>query len=79
MSAFVLKNICKCSDKNVIKFEMKKPKLIRITTVPMSLEKLLEGQLEYMQKHFDVTAISADKEKLEELGKKIITRHIISK
>lgn len=70
MSAFVLKNICKCSDKNVIKFEMKKPKLIRITTVPMSLEKLLEGQLEYMQKHFDVTAISADKEKLEELGKK---------
>ena len=48
---------------------MSKPKLIRITTVPISLEKLLEGQLEFMQEHFDVTAISADKEKLEALGK----------
>lgn len=48
---------------------MPKPKLIRITTVPISLEKLLEGQLEFMQNHFEVTAISADKEKLEALGK----------
>ena len=48
---------------------MPKPKLIRITTVPMSLEKLLEGQLEYMQQFFEVTAISADPEKLEELGR----------
>lgn len=48
---------------------MRKPKLIRITTVPMSLEKLLVGQLEFMQKHFEVTAISADKAKLEALGK----------
>lgn len=48
---------------------MPKPKLIRITTVPISLEKLLEGQLEFMQDYFEVTAISADKEKLEALGK----------
>ncbi|MCG2431686.1 glycosyltransferase family 4 protein [Aequorivita xiaoshiensis] len=46
------------------------PKLIRITTVPISLEKLLEGQLEFMQDYFEVTAISADKEKLYALGEK---------
>lgn len=46
---------------------MSKPRLIRITTVPISLEKLLEGQLEYMQKHFKVTAISAEQEKLQAL------------
>ena len=47
---------------------MNRPKLIRITTVPMSLEKLLIGQLEFMQSYFEVTAISAEKEKLEFLG-----------
>jgi glycosyltransferase involved in cell wall biosynthesis len=36
-------------------------KLIRITTVPMSLKYLLGGQLSYMKAHgFDVLAISAD-------------------
>ncbi|WP_313114986.1 glycosyltransferase family 4 protein [Aequorivita sediminis] len=49
---------------------MLKPKLIRIATVPISLEKLLEGQLEFMQDYFEVTAISADKEKLYALGEK---------
>lgn len=49
---------------------MSNPKLIRITTVPLSLEKLLEGQLEYMQSYFSVIAISADKEKLKALGAK---------
>ena len=48
---------------------MLKPKLIRITTVPISLEKLLGGQLTYMQNYYEVTAISAEKEKLEALGK----------
>jgi glycosyltransferase involved in cell wall biosynthesis len=48
---------------------MSKPKLFRITTIPTSLEKLLVGQLEFMQSHFDITAISADKYKLNELGK----------
>ncbi|GHC58490.1 glycosyltransferase family 4 protein [Ulvibacter litoralis] len=46
-----------------------KPKLIRITTVPISLEKLLEGQLTFMQQFYEVTAISAEKEKLQEFGK----------
>jgi glycosyltransferase involved in cell wall biosynthesis len=47
---------------------MPKPKLIRITTVPISLEKLLEGQLSYMQQFYDVTAISAEKKRLEKYG-----------
>ena len=47
-----------------------KKKLIRITTVPISLDKLLEGQLAYMNKHYDVTAISSDIEYLEKVGKK---------
>ncbi len=53
-------------------------KLIRITTVPISLEKLLENQLTFMSNYFDVTAISADKEHLTQFGKdnKIKTKHI---
>ena len=49
---------------------MATPKLIRITTVPLSLEKLLEGQLIYMKNHFEVTAISADVERLKVYGAK---------
>ncbi|NJY63963.1 glycosyltransferase family 4 protein [Salinimicrobium sp. CDJ15-81-2] len=44
------------------------PKLIRITTIPLSLEKLLEGQLTFMNEHFEVTAIAAEKERLEKYG-----------
>lgn len=53
-------------------------KLIRITTVPISLEKLLEGQLSYMQDYFEVTAISADEATLTILGKEngYATHHI---
>lgn len=47
-----------------------KPKLIRITTVPMSLEKLLEGQLNFMQQHFEVIAVSAEEAQLRALGEK---------
>ena len=49
---------------------MPKPKLIRITTVPLSLEKLLEGQLPFMQEQFEVTAVSADEARLKEFGEK---------
>ena len=44
-------------------------KLIRITTVPLSLEKLLENQLEFMSEFYDITAVSSDKEGLEKFGK----------
>ena len=48
---------------------MTKPKLLRITTVPLSLEKLLEGQLGFMQNYFEVTAISSDTDRLKKYGK----------
>ncbi len=43
-------------------------KLIRITTVPISLEKLLENQLKFMSDYYEITAISADKERLSQFG-----------
>ena len=45
-------------------------KLIRITTVPISIEKLLENQPKYFSKFFDITIVSSDKSELEKLGKK---------
>ena len=44
-------------------------KLIRITTIPLSLEKLLEGQLTFMNKHYEVIAVSAEQDRLEKYGK----------
>ena len=49
---------------------MEKPKLIRITTVPLSLDKLLSGQLNYMNSFYEVIAISSEKEYLDRVGKK---------
>lgn len=49
---------------------MNKPKLIRITTVPLSLDKLLSGQLHYMNSFYDVVAISSGKDYLERVGKR---------
>ncbi|WP_298139018.1 glycosyltransferase family 4 protein [Flavobacterium sp.] len=46
-----------------------KNKLIRITTIPISLEKLLSGQLQFMNSYYQVIAVSSEKEKLEQLGK----------
>nr|WP_026838120.1 glycosyltransferase family 4 protein [Gillisia sp. JM1] len=44
-------------------------KLIRITTIPLSLEKLLEGQLSFMNSYYEVIAIAAEKERLEKYGR----------
>ena len=49
-------------------------KLIRITTVPVSLEKLLEGQLKFMQQEYEVIAISSEEERLKEFGRQIGVR-----
>lgn len=46
-----------------------KSKLIRITTVPFSLEKLLEGQLAFMNDYYEVIAVSSDKYRLQKYGK----------
>lgn len=43
-------------------------KLIRITTIPLSLEKLLEGQLTFMNQYYVVTAVAAEKERLDQYG-----------
>jgi glycosyltransferase involved in cell wall biosynthesis len=57
---------------------MTKKKLIRITTVPLSLDKLLEGQLRFMNEFYDVTAISSEKEYLQKIGKRenVVTHHL---
>lgn len=43
-------------------------KLIRITTVPVSLEKLLNGQWEFFKKHYNITAVSADVQELKKFS-----------
>ncbi len=43
-------------------------KLVRITTVPISLEKLLENQLRFMTAHYAVTIVSSDKPHLERVA-----------
>ncbi len=47
-----------------------KPKLIRITTVPISLDKLLGKQLTHINQFYDITAISADKLELQRVAQK---------
>jgi glycosyltransferase involved in cell wall biosynthesis len=41
-----------------------KKKLIRITTVPLSLDKILDGQLSFMNNYYEVIAISSEKDYL---------------
>ncbi|MCB0372159.1 MAG: glycosyltransferase family 4 protein [Muricauda sp.] len=47
-----------------------KKKLIRITTVPISLSGLLQGQSRFMGQYYEVIGISSDAKKLQEVGKK---------
>ena len=44
-----------------------KQKLIRITTVPVSLDKLLEGQLKYLNQFYKLVAVSGEGELLREV------------
>src|ERR1041384_4504160 len=43
-------------------------KLIRITTVPLSLSVLLKDQLRYMSNHFDLLAVSSPDKLLDQVG-----------
>lgn len=43
-------------------------KLIRITTIPLSLSVLLKDQLRYMSDHFDLLAVSSPDKLLEQVG-----------
>jgi glycosyltransferase involved in cell wall biosynthesis len=47
---------------------MTKLKLIRVTTVPISLDKLLSGQLRFMNSYYEVIAVSSEKKYLEKIG-----------
>ncbi|MDP5158437.1 MAG: glycosyltransferase family 4 protein [Flaviramulus sp.] len=47
---------------------MNKKKLIRVTTVPLSFDKLLGGQMNFMNSHYDVTAVSSEEDYLKEIG-----------
>lgn len=49
---------------------MSKRKLVRITTIPLSLDKLLQGQLRFMREHFDIVAVSSEREYLEKIGQR---------
>ena len=49
-------------------------KLFRMTTVPMSLEKLLNGQWEFFKDYYDITAISSDKDRLTKFGEDFKTK-----
>lgn len=49
---------------------MHKPKLIRITTVPISLKILLKGQLKFMSEFFEVVGVSSSGEEVEEVIKR---------
>lgn len=47
-----------------------KQKLIRITTVPISLDKLLSGQLSYMNQFYNIIGVSSEASYLERVGRK---------
>jgi glycosyltransferase involved in cell wall biosynthesis len=56
----------------------KNPKLIRITTVPLSLNVLLRGQMRYMKENgFDVLMVSADGKELDVVKQNEQCRHQI--
>ncbi|NMH29499.1 glycosyltransferase family 4 protein [Flavobacterium silvaticum] len=44
--------------------------LVRITTVPLSLDKLLHGQLKFMRRFYKVIGISSEPEYLKRVGKR---------
>lgn len=54
---------------------MKNKILVRITTVPISLDKLLEGQLRFMNEHFEVIAISSEEKYLSAIAAREGVRH----
>lgn len=53
-------------------------KLFRITTVSVSLDKLLQGQLGFMSRYYDVTGIASGEEVLKKVAARegIVTHHI---
>ncbi len=50
-------------------------KLVRITTVPISLDKLLGKQLSFISQYYQVTAVSADEQELRRVASKYGVPH----
>ena len=48
---------------------MKKFKIVRVTTIPLAFEKLLENQLSFLKSFYDVIAVSSDEKKLKKFAK----------
>jgi glycosyltransferase involved in cell wall biosynthesis len=58
---------------------MPKPKLLRVTTVPISLKLLLRGQLSFMKEQgFEVLAVSADGPEIKDLKAEGVDHRIVS-
>jgi glycosyltransferase involved in cell wall biosynthesis len=55
---------------------MSNPKLIRTSTVSISLDYLLKGQLSFLQKHYEVLAVSGNDIHLEEVAQREKVRTI---
>ncbi len=49
---------------------MAKKKLIRLTTISLSQNLLLKGQLRYLNRYFEVVAVASGEEELAEVGKR---------
>ena len=47
-----------------------KPKLIRITTIPVSLSKLIKGQMRYMSDYYEVIGVSSSGEALQDVSER---------
>lgn len=47
---------------------MKRRKLVRVTTVPISFHKLLKGQLKFMSTYYDIVAVSSFSDILKSVG-----------
>ena len=45
-----------------------KTKLIRVTTVPISLKVLLKEQLKFMNQYYEVIAVSSEGKDLDDVG-----------
>lgn len=58
---------------------MANPKLLRVTTVPISLHLLLHGQLKFMQNHgFELLTVSAEGPEVNEITKQGIRHTVVS-
>lgn len=54
---------------NDLETKARQPRLVRITTVPMSFNLLLKGQMRFMSSYYDVRAVTSPGKEIEEIEK----------